>query len=146
MITGEFGKLTGRAIEGVIIKERKEGDPKWQIFLVFDDGHYFEIYGGDGFVRGAKGLDEGWPEDVRKYMSTEGKITFDSCSDLENDNPLELLQRERVKMQLIRLRFHKAKTRIRDIREMIDRKAEDGTLLPADDFQRWLEDENDTSG
>ena len=39
----EFAAITGRRIEGIVIKARGEG-PATQLFLVFDDGHHFEFY------------------------------------------------------------------------------------------------------
>lgn len=62
---GNFEKLLGKTIKGVIIKQ-DNGSPQNQIFILFTDDTYFEIYGDD--MRGARGLDVGGEEAIRAYM------------------------------------------------------------------------------
>ena len=59
-------QLLGKRICGAVVKE---GDrmPRMQVFLVFDDDTYYELYT-DSTIYGAGGIDKGGLERVRQYM------------------------------------------------------------------------------
>ena len=62
---GDFAALLGKRIDGIIIKEGTA--PPWLLFLLFDDGTAFEIYGyGDGSVAGSMRLAQSDAEEVRR--------------------------------------------------------------------------------
>ena len=61
---GSFEKIIGKTISGVYTRDN-ENDPQGQMFLLFDDDTYFEIYG-YGSMKGAGGIDKG---DLDKVMS-----------------------------------------------------------------------------
>lgn len=72
MSAGAFDEIVGKTIDEVIFKENPS-NPKQQLFLVFDDGTYFEIHGGEGDpVQGAKGLDEG-DGDLIEQLGQDGQ-------------------------------------------------------------------------
>lgn len=66
--------MLGKRICGAVIKEG-DGSPRMQIFLIFDDGTYYEIYS-DVAINGIGGVYEGDIEFVRQYMPEHG-ITFE---------------------------------------------------------------------
>jgi hypothetical protein len=59
-------EVVGRRISGVIAKEGK-GSPRSQVFLLFDDGTYYEFYS-DSPIRGTGGVDRGGYESVLGYL------------------------------------------------------------------------------
>jgi hypothetical protein len=66
-------QLIGKTISHVVAKEGTS--PRKQVFLVFSDGTYYELFG-DQFG-GASAIDTGTVEDVRKYMTPPQKIVRD---------------------------------------------------------------------
>ncbi|MCZ7571513.1 MAG: hypothetical protein M5U01_23445 [Ardenticatenaceae bacterium] len=40
-----LGKIVGKTIESVVVSEHNAGGPPTQVFLVFDDGTAYELYG-----------------------------------------------------------------------------------------------------
>lgn len=76
---GAFEKILGKRIRGVVVKEGS-GSPPNQIFLLFSDNTYFEIYG--DIMSGTTGVDKGDLEEVRSYIRGPGReITFESYDD-----------------------------------------------------------------
>ena len=67
-------RLLGKRICGVVVKE---GDrlPRMQVFLIFDDDTYYEIYT-DSTIYGTGGIDRGGIEQVRQYMPQQ-EIVFE---------------------------------------------------------------------
>jgi hypothetical protein len=57
-VKDDSGQILGRTITGVIMKESGERYPNAQLFLLFSDGTYYELYGehihGSGPDRGGK--------------------------------------------------------------------------------------------
>ncbi len=83
---GAFDKLLGKRIQGVVVKEGS-GEPQAQIFLIFSDNTYFEIYG--NIMRGTNGIDKGGLEEVRKYMAGPNReITFESVDESIKEDPI----------------------------------------------------------
>lgn len=76
-------QLLGKRICGAVIKE---GDcmPRMQVFLVFDDDTYYEIYA-DSMIYGAGGIDNGGIENVRQYMP-EKSIVYECHAELPYKN------------------------------------------------------------
>lgn len=70
-----IGQIVGKTIKSVILSEdNRKNPPLNQIFLVFADGTYFEIYG--EFFTGGTGLHPGGEEAAVKYAKMfDGKIT-----------------------------------------------------------------------
>jgi len=73
-------EILGKTITGIIAKERT-GVPQSQVFLVFSDNTYFELYCTDSVISGTGGLWEGGMDDVRKYMSETSSIILDAQLD-----------------------------------------------------------------
>ena len=67
-------QLLGKQICGAVVKE---GDrmPRMQVFLVFDDDTYYEMYT-DSTMFGTGGVDDGDIEHVRRYMPKQ-RIVFE---------------------------------------------------------------------
>ena len=65
-------QLMGKKICGAVVKE---GDrlPRMQLFLLFDDETYYEIYT-DSMIYGTGGIDTGGLEKVRQYMPQQDTI------------------------------------------------------------------------
>lgn len=68
--------VVGKTISGVVVKEA-DRLPRTQIFLLFTDGTYFEIYSGSGDISGAGGIDVGGIDKVRQYMSATHRIVIE---------------------------------------------------------------------
>ncbi len=62
--------IVGKRIAGVVVAENDAESPRHQVFLVFPDGTYFELYG-DEFSCCA-GIDRGGMGDVRRYVGNCG--------------------------------------------------------------------------
>jgi len=54
-MTGAISHILGKTISGVIVKEGDE-TPRGQVFLLFADGTYYELYS-DARIQGTKGVD-----------------------------------------------------------------------------------------
>lgn len=61
----------GKTIQGIIVKECESGSPANQVFLVFEDGTFFEFYSISGEIMAAKGIKPGAYGFVREYMGPE---------------------------------------------------------------------------
>jgi|CXWL01.1.fsa_nt_gi hypothetical protein len=68
--------IVGKTISGVVVKEA-DRLPRSQIYLLFSDGTYFEIYSGSGDMSGAGGVDVGGIEKVRQYMNATHRIVIE---------------------------------------------------------------------
>jgi hypothetical protein len=60
-------RIIGKTITGVIVKER-HNSPRSQVFLLFSDNMYYELYTTDGQICGTGGLDPGGREEVLRYL------------------------------------------------------------------------------
>ncbi|MDH4227154.1 MAG: hypothetical protein OEV59_05310 [Deltaproteobacteria bacterium] len=68
--------IVGKKISGIIAKAG-ERPPAKQVFLLFDDGTYFEFYGDD--INSTKSTSSGGVKEVREYMSThDRKIIYET--------------------------------------------------------------------
>lgn len=59
-------EIVGRRISGVIVKAGSRS-PLSQVFLLFDDGMYYEFYA-DDCIHGTGGVDRGEYEEVLRYL------------------------------------------------------------------------------
>lgn len=85
-VRGAFDKIVGKQIKGVVIKEAYPS-PDAQIFILFADNTYFEIYGGE--MHGAKDVYKGGLEEVKSYMAGKGRgITFERVDESIKDTDI----------------------------------------------------------
>ena len=72
-------EIVGKTIKGVIVTEGKES-PQSQVFLVFSDNTYYELYTpGSTTISGAGGIDKGGMQKARDYASrSPNEIVLDS--------------------------------------------------------------------
>ena len=76
MKTYALRDLLGKRIVGVVAKRTRIDRPPYeQLFLVFDDSTYFEIY---GELHPAGGVDSGGIEAVRAYLGRSMEIIFEA--------------------------------------------------------------------
>lgn len=75
-------QIVGKRISGVIVKEGRRR-PRSHLFLLFDDGTYYEMHGN---IRNARGLAYGGPEKARVYLSETMRIVVEeySAADVED--------------------------------------------------------------
>ena len=67
-------QLIGKRIAHVVLKVGSS--PASQLFLVFDDGTYYEFFGGP--IYGASAIDQGSIESVRRYLTPPQEIVVDA--------------------------------------------------------------------
>jgi len=85
-VRGAFDKIVGKRIKGVVIKEAYPS-PDAQIFILFADNTYFEIYGGE--MHGAKDVYKGGLDEVKSYMAGKGRgITFERVDESIKDTDI----------------------------------------------------------
>lgn len=61
-----FQHVVGKRIQGVVVAER-DSAPHTQVFLIFEDGTYYELY---GQISGRNDIDVGPAERVRDYVGS----------------------------------------------------------------------------
>jgi len=71
----KFEAMVGRMITGVVVKEG-DGPPRSQVFLIFSDGFYTELYS-DAPIKAAS-LWPGGRDEVRAYMAPEKRVVFEA--------------------------------------------------------------------
>jgi len=76
MIKDGIREIIGKTITGVLAK-KSDGPPKAQLFLMFSDGTYYEIYSSVE-LSSCGGLDRGGREDVVQYMGETTHVVFES--------------------------------------------------------------------
>jgi hypothetical protein len=70
-------EIVGKRVIGIVVAENKLRDPKNQLFLLFGDNSYFELYGAQ--FRGAGGLDDGGVNTITECVKEAGgvvKLTY----------------------------------------------------------------------
>lgn len=60
-----FEELLDKSLHGVVVKKGRT-DPRWQIYFVFEDETYFEIYIGEHDFSVSDGLREGDMQTVKQ--------------------------------------------------------------------------------
>jgi len=73
--TQKFEDMLGRTITGIVIKA-SDRPPRSQVFLLFSDGMYSELYS-DAPIKAAS-LWPGGPDEVRAYMAPEQQVIFEA--------------------------------------------------------------------
>jgi hypothetical protein len=62
-------EVVGKTVKGVIVTEGEKG-PHSQVFLVFSDNTYYELYTSNSMtISGAGGIDKGGMQAARAYAS-----------------------------------------------------------------------------
>ena len=70
--------IIGKQICGVMVKARPEGQyPRMQVFLMFDDESYYELYGHDCEIQGTSGVSMGGVDSVRKLTGDSAVIVLE---------------------------------------------------------------------
>jgi len=64
-----IGEIIGKTITNVVVTENSRL-PRQQVFLVFDDDTYFELYGDD--INCTDGIDKGNLDTVKRCASNTG--------------------------------------------------------------------------
>ena len=65
--------LLGKRISGILVSEN-QSPPRYQLFIAFDDGTYFEFYG--DAIKAAGGVDTGGQEEITAYAKKfRGQLT-----------------------------------------------------------------------
>lgn len=75
---GAFDQIVGKRIGGVICRDNT-GAPSAQIFLLFDDNTYIEIYdsSADSIMCATSSLEKGGREEILMAGSPPGEIVHD---------------------------------------------------------------------
>ena len=64
----EIAEIVGKRIKGVVAKKQRE-NPRTQVFLMFDDDTYIELYGtATGEIQWYRGCDKGGLQEVENYV------------------------------------------------------------------------------
>ena len=79
MIKSQLAGIVGKTLAGVIAKSSSRA-PRSQIFLMFTDGTYYEIYAENGMST-AGGIDRGGRETVLRYMSDGTEVVLEAWSE-----------------------------------------------------------------
>jgi len=59
-------KLVGKRISGIVVAKHDDEPPKYQVFLTFDDGTHYELYGDE--INGCNDIDRGGSKEVRTHL------------------------------------------------------------------------------
>ena len=81
-------KIVGKRISGLVVA-RGPSAPRQQVFLVFDDGTYYELYGPE--FRGCKDVDRGKMPQIREYL--RGRRDIQVLLDCESESAPESCSR-----------------------------------------------------
>jgi len=76
MTRAEVGQIIGKRIGGVIVKECPSA-PRAEVFLIFEDGTYYEFYSSVE-ITCAGGVDRGGREEVIRYMANSTSVAFEA--------------------------------------------------------------------
>jgi len=82
MTRTEVAQIVGKRISGVIVKGCPT-PPRAQIFLMFDDGTYYEFYSSVE-ITCAGGVDRGGRKEVLNYMAGSTSVAFEAWGDNPN--------------------------------------------------------------
>lgn len=63
-----FKNMIGRTVKGVVVKQTRQGEPGQQLFILFSDDSYVEIWGYLYSFSVTSNLDRGGIDAIRKYM------------------------------------------------------------------------------
>lgn len=71
-------QIVGRRVAGVVVKEGLH--PRSQVFLVFDNDTYYELYA-EAEIEGIKSLGAGGFDKVRTCSTPPNSISLEYCAD-----------------------------------------------------------------
>ena len=82
-------QAVGKTIERVVIKEKVHGgnDPRNQVFLIFTDGTYYELYTSSEDMGFCGRVDTGDRDTVLRYMADCMRVVYEGYLD-ENGKPV----------------------------------------------------------
>jgi len=67
-------QIIGKRVQGILISDENTTSPPTQVFLLFDDGTYYELWGS---IRTSGGIDSGSIDEVKRYVKQfGGKVTI----------------------------------------------------------------------
>jgi len=80
-VKDQVEQIIGKRISGVVIKETKApgGSPTNQLFLLFDDGSYYEFYTYGCDIGTTAGVVQGGYDSVVSYMSDTLEPVYVKC-------------------------------------------------------------------
>jgi hypothetical protein len=72
--------IIGKTIAGIVVN-RAETSPRSQVFLIFSDGTYFELYVRESntHIEGATGLSAGGVAQIHHYLRDHGQIVLEAA-------------------------------------------------------------------
>lgn len=78
----------GKTITGIIVKEdaRGGGRPAAQVFLLFSDNTYYELYTAEGEMAFTGGVDPGGVDEVTHYLSSKMRIVYQNTLDQPDEH------------------------------------------------------------
>jgi len=71
-------EILGKRITGVIVKRAEESEPRSQLFLLFDDNTYYEMYSNSAII-GTRGCVSGDRKNVINYLQSSERIIELDC-------------------------------------------------------------------
>jgi hypothetical protein len=79
-----INQTLGKTITGIIVKEDVTGDgrPASQVFLLFSDNTYYELYTAYDEISFTGGVDPGGRKEVTHYIATKMRVVYEAF--LEN--------------------------------------------------------------
>ena len=83
----ELERIVGRRISGVIVKAARDpkSRPRSSLFLLFDDGTYYEFYASDDSITATGGVDRGGIHEVLQYLNDHSEVIFCATKDPDGD-------------------------------------------------------------
>ena len=66
-------EILGKRISGIIVKKAEESQPRSQLFLLFDDNTYYEMYSYSEII-GTSGLASGDRKNVLNYFQSSDRF------------------------------------------------------------------------
>ena len=77
-------QILGKTISGIVVKENTNAysRPQSQVFLMFTDGTYYEIYGDLSFTGG---IDRGGQQEVLAYMGGTMRVELEAYTDKDEN-------------------------------------------------------------
>lgn len=70
-------RILGKTISGIIVKDR-EGTPKTQLFLLFDDDTWYEFYSMSEDIKTTTAERSGGLKGLYNYMGDTSRIVFEA--------------------------------------------------------------------
>lgn len=83
----EAEQIVGRRISSVVIKAARDrkSRPQSSLFLIFEDGTYYEFYAADDSIMPTGGVDKGGLCAVLRYMNEHSEVIYCATKDPDGD-------------------------------------------------------------